>query len=88
MRRRPFMIGCAGVATTPAFAHLVLPTTGALAPQSVAADLQAATVLSDLANPQQFVLRIHGWDTPDDRNSAPRGEMWVHVNSSWRAAWR
>lgn len=86
--RRPFLIGCAGMVATPAFAQLGLATTGTLAPQSAAADWPAATALADLANPGHLALRIHGWDAPDDPSRAPHGEAWIHINSSWRAAWR
>lgn len=86
--RRSFLIGCGGMAAAPAFAHLALPLTGRRPPQSAAADSPAPTALADVAGPEDFVLRIDGWDTPEDSNGAVHGEVWVHINSSWQAAWR
>ena len=86
--RRPFLIGSAGMVAAPAIAYVAQPMTGALVPQSAAADLSAATALPALADPQGLALRVDGWDAPDDPNPAAHGEVWVHINSSWRAAWR
>ena len=36
------------------------------------------------AVPSKLVLRIDGWDSPVDSES----DVWVQVNSSWRATWR
>lgn len=86
MGRRPFLIGCGGMAAAPAFAHLALPMTVTLQSQSqsTAADSSAAAAFAD----QDFALRIHGWDTPNDLNPAAHGEVWIQINSSWRASWR
>lgn len=85
--RRPFMIGCGGVAATPAFAHLAQPMTATLAPLP-AAPLPAVMALADPADPGSLALRIHGWESPDDPSPAAHGEVWVQINASWRAAWR
>jgi hypothetical protein len=84
--RRSFLIGCGGVVAAPAFAHLALPLKGRR--QSVAADSPASTALADAASPKDFVLRVDGWDTPDNSDPAAHGEVWIQINSSWRAAWR
>jgi hypothetical protein len=70
--RRTFLITCASVAASPVLAHVGLPTDGG----SVPASHEAA--------PPTLVLRVDGWDTPVDSAS----DVWVQVNSSWRAAWR
>jgi hypothetical protein len=86
--RRSFLIGCGGMVAAPAFAHLALPLTGRRPPRSVAADSPASTGLADVARPEDLVLRIDGWDTPDDLDPAAHGEVWIRINSSWQAAWR
>jgi hypothetical protein len=86
--RRPFLIASGGVVAAPVLAHLAQPATGTSVPQSVAADLSAATASLALADPQGFALRVDGWDAPDDPNPTAHGEVWIHINSSWRAAWR
>ena len=85
--RRPFLIGSVGMVAAPAIAYVAQPIAGTSVPQS-AADLSAATALSGLAEPQGLALHVRGWDAPDDPNPAADGEAWVHINSSWRAAWR
>ncbi len=70
--RRTFLITCAGVAVAPAFAH-------------VGAQLAAAEqALPPVALPAASALRIAGWDSAPDSGD----DVWVHVNSSWRANWR
>ena len=85
--RRPFLLGSVGLATTPVFAHLAPPFAVAPSPQA-AGGLPAATALANRADPQDLVLGIHGWDLPGDASVAAPGQAWVHINSSWRAAWR
>jgi hypothetical protein len=70
--RRTFLITCASAVASPAFAHVGLPSEG----RGVPASLEAA--------PPTPLLRIDGWDSPVDSAS----DVWVQVNSSWRAAWR
>ena len=43
---------------------------------------------ADSAEANDAVLRIHGWDAAEDPSGASHGQAWIHVNSSWRAAWR
>jgi len=33
-------------------------------------------------------LHILGWDTPFDSEPGARGQVWIGINRSWRAAWR
>ena len=70
--RRTFLITCGGVVAAPAFAHFGLPMAAGGPPASLA------------AMPSNLVLRIDGWDVPADSES----DVWVQVNSSWRATWR
>ena len=80
LRRRSFLIGCSGMVAAPAFAHLALPLTGRRSPTS--------TAMADVASPQDLVLRIDGWHTPDASTPAACSEVWIQIDSSWRAAWR
>src|SRR5262245_6516035 len=86
--RRSFLIGCGGMVAAPACAHLAPPLTGRHPPQSAAADSLASTALADVASPEDLVLRVDGWDTPEDSDPAAHSEVWIHINSSWQAAWR
>ncbi len=86
--RRPFLIGCGGLVAVPVLAQLATPATGALSAQPVLAALPASAVTDAVAGAQDFVLRIHGWELPEDSDPAARNEAWIHINSSWRAAWR
>jgi hypothetical protein len=74
--RRTFLIGCGGVVAAPLFAslgaHLTVSSKGELTPSSASGDTEAPT------------LRIDGWESPVDSAS----DLWVQVNSSWRATWR
>lgn len=74
--RRTFLITCGGVVAAPALAHLGLPLAG------------VRPAASQAAAPATLVLRIDGWDTPDASDPAAHSGVWVHINSSWRAAWR
>jgi hypothetical protein len=85
--RRSFLIGCVGMVAAPAFAHLAPPLTGRRPPQSRAGNSPGST-LAAVASPESFVLRIDGWDTPAESGPARHGEVWIHINSSWRCAWR
>ena len=87
-RRRSFLIGCASVASGPAFAQLDLPVAATFAAPSPAHDSLGAAATSGAADRANLVLRIAGWDTPDGAERAASGEVWVHIDSSWRAAWR
>jgi hypothetical protein len=84
IRRRSFLIGCGGIVAAPAFAHLALPAVSGGEMQLLRDDSSAATALPAIASPQDTVLRIAGWDTASDSGN----DVWVQINSSWRANWR
>ena len=70
--RRTFLITCGGLVAAPAFAHFGLPLAGSGQPASLA------------AAPPNLILRIDGWESPVNSET----DVWVQVNSSWRATWR
>jgi hypothetical protein len=84
IRRRSFLIGCSGVVAAPVFAHLALPTAATRELQGAADDASVSTALPAGASPQDTVLRIEGWDSAAESG----GDVWVQINSSWRANWR
>jgi hypothetical protein len=86
--RRSFLIGCGGMAVAPALAHLTLLLTGSVSLRSPPTHSAASTALPGVGSPEIPVLRIDGWDAPDDSGSAAHREVWIHINSSWKAAWR
>ena len=58
---------------------------GVVAAPAFAHPLAGGGVPTSLAAaPPKLVLRIDGWESPVDSAS----DVWVQVNSSWRAAWR
>ena len=71
--RRAFLIGCGGAVAAPAFAHLGLSPAVGGSPTLLAAN-----------NVENLALRIDGWDAPADAGT----DVWVQINSSWRATWR
>lgn len=81
--RRPFLIGSVGLAATAVLARPGQPMTGTLA-----AGLPQSVVLADAAESGTLVLRVYGWDAAEGPSSASNGDAWIHVNSSWRTAWR
>jgi hypothetical protein len=81
LRRREFLIGCGCSVTAPAFAALGWPLAIGSLPVAAAVQAQGAT-------PEPLVLRIDGWESPESRRASADDQMWVSVNSSWRAAWR
>jgi hypothetical protein len=85
--RRPFLIGSAGLAAIPAIARQALPTAATLASKP-AAGLPAPAAWADATEAEGVVLRMHGWDAVEDSSTSAHGQAWVHVDSSWRAAWR
>ena len=86
--RRSFLIGCGSMVAAPALARLALPLPEARPLQTARNDAQSSTALASATQPEDVVLRIDGWDTPNASGPAARGEVWIHINSSWRAAWR
>jgi hypothetical protein len=82
IRRRSFLIGFGSVVAAPAFGRLTLPT----AEREVHATLDDASLSTPapvMAGSQHIALRIDGWDP-----AADSGDVWVQINSSWRATWR
>jgi len=77
-RRRSFLIGCGGVIAAPVLAHVALRTKGAVDDASVTTGLPVA------ASPHDIALRIDGWEATSDTGT----DVWVQINSSWRANWR
>ena len=84
-RRREFLIGCGCSVTAPAFAALGLPLEAGPLP---VAQPSAALLEAQSTEPETLVLRIDGWEPPASRGSPADDQMWVSVDSSWRAAWR
>ena len=84
IRRRSFLIGCSGIVAAPVFAHVALPATATRESQGAADDASVSRALPAVASPQNTVLRIDGWDSAADSGN----DVWVHINSSWRASWR
>ena len=70
--RRTFLITFGSVVVTPALAQFPLPPPGRGAPALL------PLAVSSLA------LKIDGWEPRAD--SGPN--VWVQINSSWRATWR
>jgi len=86
--RRSFLIGCGGMAAAPAIAQLKLPVAAGLSASLPAPVLPGPAAVSGVADPADWTLRIAGWDMPGSSGHAAPGEVWLHINSSWRAAWR
>ncbi len=70
--RRTFLVTCGGVIALPAVAQFRLPMAESAVRDSPAAG--ASTVS----------LRIDGWDSTLDSGN----DVWLQINSSWRANWR
>ena len=82
IRRRTFLITCGGAVAAPVFAQLALPLTARR--EWTAGDMPISTASAAAASPAKIALRIDGWESP--AGSEP--DVWVQINSSWRAAWR
>ena len=80
--RRTFLITCGSAVAAPVFAQLAMPAAARAEAQGVASEMPAASAAA--IRPAQMVLRIDGWESPAGSES----DVWVHINSSWRAAWR
>ena len=80
IRRRSFLIGCGGIAAAPVFAHVALAAGTSREPRLMVDDSAASTALPA----QDTSLRIDGWDNAGDSGN----DVWVQINSSWRATWR
>ena len=70
--RRTFLIACGSVVVTPALAHFPLPSPV----RDPSAYLPPA--------PFSLSLKIDGWE-PQTVNGS---DVWIQINSSWRATWR
>jgi hypothetical protein len=70
--RRTFLITCSGVVAVPALAQFALSLAERALPVSPAAEAPT------------LALRIDGWDSRTDSSN----DVWVQINSSWRATWR
>jgi len=87
--RRTFLIGCGSIVAAPALAHLALPLTDAApSPQPRAANSPASAALAGAVRPEDVALRIDGWHPIDPSGSGAENEVWIRIDSSWRAAWR
>jgi hypothetical protein len=84
IRRRSFLIGCSSIVAAPVFAQLALPPSARHQPQETAAVLPSSTAQERIANPESIALRIDGWEA----TSVAGTDVWVQINSSWRATWR
>jgi len=84
IRRRSFLIGCSGIVAAPVLAQVALPMTATRKLQAAMDDASVSMAIPVAASPQKTVLRIDGWDTAADSAN----DVWVHINSSWRATWR
>ena len=74
--RRTFLITCGGMVAAPVFAQLRTCLWRGEPPASPGGSC-----------PAKLVLRIDGWDTPIA--SIPTySDVWIQINSSWRATWR
>lgn len=81
--RRSFLVGCGGIVAAPAFARLSLSATTRKL-QVTAAEAPVSAPSYAASAPESVALRIDGWDSPADSGS----NVWVQINSSWRASWR
>jgi hypothetical protein len=84
IRRRSFLIGSSGIVAAPVFAHLALPVAATHQPQATATPSPASNAYGRPAKHENTSLRIDGWEGTPDAGS----DVWVQINSSWRANWR
>ncbi len=76
VNRRRFLVTCGGVVAAPAFAHFGLPLA-----EACPGHFTATSALAKTENP---ALRVDGWDSSTDSDN----DVWIQINSSWRATWR
>ena len=81
--RRTFLISFGGMVAAPVFAQLALPSTATRGMQWTAGDVPISTTLVAVVSPAKVALRIDGWESPGSE-----ADVWVQINSSWRATWR
>ena len=82
--RRTFLISFSGVVAAPVFAQLTLPPMARREVQWTAGNMPASPASAAAAMPAQIALRIDGWEATSDAGT----DVWVQINSSWRATWR
>jgi hypothetical protein len=86
--RRSFLIGCGCFVTAPAFAEFWPHWASGSATQSQLADPSPQSTLANPTTPATFVMRIDGWELPNEAEDLTGGHLRVRINSSWRASWR
>jgi hypothetical protein len=79
--RRTFLITCTGIVAAPAFAHLGVLAAAADSPRAMVEAPGAPCAMVETHGP---TLRIDGWDSAADSGD----DVWLQINSSWRATWR
>ena len=82
--RRAFLISLGGVVAAPVFAQLSLPGIAKREEHWLAGDMPVAAASVAAVRPSKVALRIDGWESPSDAGT----DVWVQINSSWRATWR
>jgi hypothetical protein len=82
--RRTFLISLSGVVTAPVFAQLALPPAATSEVQWTAGDMPTSAASVAAASPATISLRIDGWESP----AGSETDVWIQINSSWRATWR
>ncbi len=82
--RRTFLISFGGVVAAPVFAQLSLPARESHGVQWTAGEMPTATASVAAATQAKIALRIDGWESP----SGSESDVWIQINSSWRATWR
>ena len=85
--RRTFLIGCGSVVAAPALAAFATSLAGPT-PRAPPRATDTPAAAAGAVGPDDVALRIDGWHPFDPSDSAAQGEVWIHINSSWRAIWR
>jgi hypothetical protein len=76
--RRKFLFTIGALAASPVFPNLLSST------RRVPIESPLPAVVPDQP---ELVFKIYGWSVPGDVASNCH-EVWLHVNKSWRTAWR
>jgi hypothetical protein len=82
--RRTFLITCGSAVAAPVFAQLAPPPSARHRSQATEAVSPASAAQERAANPETIALRIDGWEATSNAGR----DVWVQINSSWRATWR
>ena len=84
LERRSFLAICGSIVTAGSFSEArSLLTEGGQVPS-----LPVNHEVELPALPEECVFRIAGWDSLENQESEADEDMWIHVSSSWRSAWR